>query len=99
VASDLPYQVAKPDPYDGWSGNPHRRWSATVTSSAIEKHWPALGNLTSITINQRDGFGQWNGRVLSMTLHGSSHDVPLTGSDFRIALGLQSTWFTLTTAG
>ncbi len=99
VASSLPYQVAKPDPYDGWSGNPHRRWSTAVTSAAIEKQWPALGNLTSISIDQRDGFGQWNGRVLSMTLHGSSHDVTLSGSDFRIGLGLQSTWFTLTLAG
>jgi SpoIID/LytB domain protein len=98
VGSSLPYQVAQRDPYDGWSGNPNRRWSTTVTSAEIEKQWPTLGNLTSITIDQRDGFGEWNGRVLSMTLHGSSHDVTLSGTDFRIGLGLRSTWFTLSLA-
>jgi SpoIID/LytB domain protein len=97
-ASPPPSQVAQPDPYDGWPGNPHHRWTTSVTSAAIEKQWPALGNLTAITIDQRDGHGQWNGRVLSLTLHGSSHDVSLTGNDFRTGLALRSTWFTLSVA-
>jgi SpoIID/LytB domain protein len=99
VASSLPYQVAQPDPYDGWSGNPNHRWTTSVTSAAIEKQWPTLGNLTSISIDQSDGHGQWNGRVLSLTLHGSSHDVTLSGSAFRAGLALKSTWFTLSVAG
>ena len=51
VESSLPYQVAEKDPYDGWSGNPYHRWSTTVTSGRIESTWPALGNLTAITID------------------------------------------------
>ena len=67
-------------------------------SAAIEKAWPALGNLTGITVNQRDGNGQWNGRVLTMTLHGSDDpDLSITGDEFRSRLGLRSTWFTLST--
>jgi len=90
-----PYLPAQKDPYDGWSGNAVHRWTTTVTSGAIEKAWPALGNLTSISIDKRDGHGQWNGRVEEVTLHGSKADRQLTGDDFRSALGLRSTWFTI----
>jgi len=90
-----PYLPAQQDPYDGWPGNQVHSWSTTVTSGAIEKAWPALGDLTGITVSSRDGNGQWNGRVLTMTLHGSNNDVDLSGDSFRLALGLRSTWFTL----
>jgi len=93
-----PYLPAQKDPYDGWSGNAVHTWSTTVTSGAIEKAWPALGNLTGITVGSRDGHGQWNGRVLTMTLHGSTQDVDLSGDSFRLTLGLRSTWFTLSAA-
>ena len=66
---------AQKDPYDGWSGNGVHTWSTTVGSGAIEKAWPTLGNLTGITVDSRDGHGQWNGRVVTMTLHGSKKDV------------------------
>jgi stage II sporulation protein D len=97
VQTSLPYQVAERDPYDGWSGNPYHRWSTTITSGKVEKTWPALGNLTAITITQRDGNGQWGGRVEELTLHGSKADVPLSGDTFRSALGLLSTWFDIST--
>jgi SpoIID/LytB domain protein len=90
-----PYLPAQKDPYDGWSGNHVHTWSTTVTSRAVEKAWPALGNLTGITVDSRDGHGQWNGRVESMTLHGSKKSVTVSGDTFRALLGLRSTWFTL----
>jgi stage II sporulation protein D len=94
------YLVAKKDTFDPWSGNPYRAWTTNVTSEAIEKAWPSLGNLTGITIGKRDGNGQWGGRVVKMTLHGSAMaNLPVTGDDFRSRLGLRSTWFTLSTAG
>ncbi len=93
-----PYLPARKDPYDAWPGNAVHSWSTTVGSAAIEKAWPALGNLTGITVDQRDGNGQWNGRVLTMTLHGSDDpDLSITGDEFRSRLGLRSTWFTLST--
>jgi SpoIID/LytB domain protein len=93
-----PYLVAKPDPYDGWSGNLVHRWTTSVTSATIERKWPALGDLTSITVNQRDGNGRWGGRVEQMTLHGSKADRIISGDVFRIALALRSTWFDLASA-
>ncbi len=97
VASSLPYQVAKPDPYDGWSGNPVHTWRTTVTTAAIEKAYPAVGNLKSLSVTKRDGHGQWHGRVLSLRLAGSRGTVNPSGDDFRSRLGLRSTWFDLST--
>jgi SpoIID/LytB domain protein len=93
-----PYLIAQKDPYDGWSGNLVHRWTTSVTSRTIEKKWPALGNLQAIQVNSRAGYGQWNGRVETMTLHGSTHDVVVSGDTFRAVLGLRSTWFDLASA-
>ena len=67
----MPYLVAKPDPYDGWSGNPNHTWSTKVTDTRIENAFPRLGNLRRIVVIRRDGNGQWNGRVKSIRLVGS----------------------------
>jgi SpoIID/LytB domain protein len=99
AAGSQPYLVAKRDPYDGWSGNPNHSWTTQVAAAQVEKAWPSLGHLTSITIDQRDGNGQWHGRVLKMTLGGSKHDVQVTGDDFRSTLGLRSTWINVSVAG
>jgi stage II sporulation protein D len=93
-----PYLPAKQDPYDGWSGNPYTSWTTKVTSAAIEKVWPRLGNLTSIEVTGRDGNGKWGGRITSIVLHGSKADKDLTGDQFRLALGLRSTWLSFTIA-
>jgi stage II sporulation protein D len=66
-----------------------------VTSRSIEKAWPAVGNLHAIDVTDRDGNGQWGGRISKLTLHGSTGDVVVTGDAFRGALGLRSTWFDL----
>jgi stage II sporulation protein D len=102
-----PYLVAKKDPYDRWSGNPNHTWRTTVSDAQIEKAWPSLGNLTGISVDRRDGHGQWNGRILRMTLIGSRGSVRFgyadTDSppvdDFRFLLGLRSTWINLSIAG
>jgi stage II sporulation protein D len=101
VAGGEPYLVAKQDPYDGWPGNLVHAWTTSVTSKSIEKVWPALGNLEAINVTNRDGNGQWGGRIVSLALHGSDNDVVVTGDTFRAALGLRSTWldFAKATAG
>ena len=58
-----PYLVAKPDPYDGWSGNPNHTWLTKVTDTRIENAFPRVGNLRRIVVIRRDGNGQWGGRV------------------------------------
>ena len=73
-------------------------WSTSVTSKAVERAWPALGNLRAITVTSRDGNGQWGGRVQVMTLQGSKRNVVVSGDEFRGALVLRSTWFDLVKA-
>jgi SpoIID/LytB domain protein len=93
-AGSVPYLPAKADPYDGWSGNPVHSWSTTIDDATIESAWSAVGNLTRIAVTDRDGNGQWGGRLVSVTLTGSSGKIVVSGDTFRSALGLRSTWVT-----
>jgi stage II sporulation protein D len=99
AAGSKPYLVAKKDPYDGTKDNPNHTWTMHRTAGAIEKSFPALGNLQKITVLQRDGNGKWNGRVESMKLVGSKGSTTVSGDTFRSYLGLLSTWFDISVAG
>ena len=95
AAGSQPYLVAQPDPYDGWSGNTNTSWTLPLTAGNVEKNYPAIGTLTSIAVDTRDGNGEWGGRALAMTLTGTAGSVTTTGEDFRFRVGLKSSWFTL----
>ena len=86
----MPYLVAKADPYDGCSGNPVHTWTTTITRRAVQKAWPSLGTLTRVLVTQRDGHGEWYGRVEKMVLDGTKNNVTLTGDTFRSRFGLRS---------
>ena len=88
------YLKAKQDPYDDWSGNGVHDWSVKLSASTIAKAYPAIGTLKSIRVTSRDGNGQWQGRVLAMSLVGSKSTVRISGDDFRWKFGLRSTYFT-----
>ncbi|MGC4108971.1 MAG: SpoIID/LytB domain-containing protein [Nocardioides sp.] len=99
-----PFLPAKKDIYEKHSGNPFHNWTVKSRVSKIQKAWPSLGRLKSVSIDKRDGHGQWGGRVLELTLHGSSGDVAFGYPDdpaqsvglFTATLGLRSKWFTVT---
>lgn len=93
-AGSVPYLVAQPDPWDGWSGNANATWTTTVSDAALERHFPRIGDLTSIEVAARDGNGEWGGRVEDMTLIGTDGRVALSGDTLRSVLGLKSSWFT-----
>ena len=93
AAGSQPYLVAKADPYDGWSGNRVHTWSTTITRTAIQRAWPSLGTLRRVLVTQRDGHGEWYGRVEKMILDGTKANVTLTGTTFRSRFGLRSQWF------
>jgi SpoIID/LytB domain protein len=97
--STQPYLVGKPDPYDTKAVDPYTSWTVRVPTRRIDATWPALGRVTSIEVTKRDGHGQWGGRILSLSLHGTKADRVLSGDDFRSALGLRSTWLGLARAG
>jgi SpoIID/LytB domain protein len=93
-----PYLVAKTDPYDGVvasPSNPHN-WSTSVTLSAVEAAYPAVGRLTALEVRARTGWGDWGGRVATLRVVGASGSVTVTGDAFRTALGLRSTWWAMT---
>lgn len=88
-----PYLVAKADPYDGWSGNANHSWTDQVPADRFARLWPGRGRLTGIVVDQRDGNGDFGGRVLHLTLHfAKGPDVSLTGEELRTKLALRSTW-------
>jgi stage II sporulation protein D len=93
VRGTVAYQAAKADPYDAWPGNHVHDWTATVSAAQIQAAWPALGALTAVQVLDRDGNGDWGGRVGSLRLTGSKGAVTVDGTDFRMKLGLRSTWF------
>lgn len=95
-AGSAPYLVAKQDPYDAWSGNPHTDWQTVVSDGTVEKAFPGIGNLTRIRFSGRAGHGQWGGRVGSVRVTGSAGSRTVTGEEFRFLLGLRSEWVNLT---
>ena len=99
VAGSEPYLVAEQDPYDGWSGNTNTNWTLPLTAGNVEKNYPAIGTLTSIAVDTRDGNGEWGGRALEMTLTGTNGSVETTGEEFRLRVGLKSSWFTMRVTG
>lgn len=89
-----PYLPAKPDPYDGVIPNGSHGWTATVSATQVGAA-VGVGSATSITVNSRDGHGDWGGRTTSVTITGVSGTVTESGTAFRFALGLRSEWWTL----
>ena len=92
-AGSMPYLTAKADPYDGFAGNPVHTWTKAVKKSAVQKAWPGLGTLTRVVVTQRDGHGEWYGRVETMVLDGTKKNVTISGDTFRSRFGLRSSWF------
>jgi stage II sporulation protein D len=94
AASSVSYQVAKSDPYDGYSGNRNRNhtWTATI-NRAVAQSALGVGTLKSIAVTKRTGLGVWGGRVLSVNVTGSGGTKTYTGDQVRRKLGLKSNWF------
>jgi SpoIID/LytB domain protein len=97
-AGSVSYLPARKDPYDGWSGNPVHTWKLSVPDTTLENTWPKVGDLTRIVVGDRDGNGDWGGRIVSITLVGDGGRVTVSGDTFRAALGLRSTWLTFDVA-
>ena len=38
-------------------------WTTTVTRAAVQRAWSSLGTLRRVVVSQRDGNGDWSGRV------------------------------------
>jgi SpoIID/LytB domain protein len=94
-AGSVPYLPAKQDPFDDFPGNSVHTWSTQVNAASLESLHPQIGRLVKLRVTQREGNGQWGGRVQQIVLDGTSGTAYMTGDDFRWHFGLRSTWFSI----
>lgn len=96
VAGNVPYLVAKADPYDAsTSGSSWSISGSTGFRSKLESAYPAIGSLRQLVVT-RDGRGLWGGRVVSADLIGTTGTASgVSGARLQSILGIRSTWFTL----
>jgi SpoIID/LytB domain protein len=92
-AGSVPYLTARSDPYDGFTGNPYREWTAPLDAGRVERAYPSLGTLRRVQVTRRDGNGEWGGRVWTLVLDGTANDVTVSGDAFRSTFGLRTAWF------
>lgn len=110
VDGGVPWLDAHADPWDGVAGGSLHTWQATVTASALEQRFPAVGHLLRLRVLSRDGHGEWGGRVRDVVLDGVSAtgahtSVATTGAALAGAFawpgastGLRSSWWHVDTA-
>lgn len=73
--------------------NTNHTWTATLTQDQIQAAFPQIGTLTEIRVDQRNGEGDMGGRVVTLSLLGSSGSVSLSGDSFASDFGLNSDWY------
>jgi stage II sporulation protein D len=100
VTGGTGHSTSRYDPWSDGSWDPKHRWTKDIKASAIATSVFGSGTtLTRITIGERNGYGDWGGRVLSVTFHGSrggsSVKRTLTGEQVRSKLRLYSAYFTI----
>jgi stage II sporulation protein D len=89
MGTALPYLVSVPDPYDDIS--PYHDWGpVAVTAATIAKALKLTGGITDATTTP-DG----NGRVAKLSFVTPFTPVSVAATELRAAIGLRSTWFTL----
>jgi SpoIID/LytB domain protein len=104
VAGGEPYLPARPDPWDQIA-SPVHTWTARISAAQLQAAFPAVGRLLRVVVTERDGNGEWGGRVLAVTLQGvdaTGHatSVATTGEGVYLANpwpqsadGLLGTWW------
>jgi SpoIID/LytB domain protein len=91
--SNLPYLVAKKDPYDGVITS--QAWTRTISAASVARVWPSVGTVRSLQVTSRDGSGAWGGRVQTIKIIGSKASVTVAGSTFKYYFSMRSTLYTV----
>jgi stage II sporulation protein D len=91
--ADNPPLASVPDPNDAIAENPHHRWRASIPASSVEAAFPEIGAFRALVVLERNGLGDWGGRVTRVRVEGAARSVELTGVEMRRRLGLKSDWF------
>ncbi len=91
------------DTYDSicvtYACNTHHSWSNSLTVAQLQSDFPSVGTLQGLTVIQRNGYGDFGGRVMSISVIGSSGSVSMSGEQFAWDTGLLSDWFTFSGSG
>ncbi len=83
---------------DAYSGNPNRSWSTTFSWADLQSRL-GVGTILGIRVGGRNGLGADQGRVTSVVIDTSRGTITKTGNEIRVALGLKSDWFSLSSLG
>ena len=62
--------------------NPYHRYDVEIPVGDIESTFPQIGTLVGVTVTQRNGYGDFGGRVLQVQIAGTQQSVTVTGSQF-----------------
>jgi stage II sporulation protein D len=97
AAGSQPYLSRRTDPWDkAATANSRLNWTDSVSAATLERAFPQVGRLSRIKVTQREGLGDWGGRVLTMVLEGTRGSVTVSGdSRVRSALGTNSSYLTI----
>ncbi|MEO5832401.1 MAG: SpoIID/LytB domain-containing protein, partial [Nakamurella sp.] len=102
VDGRVPYLPAKADPYEAVANPPqaYANWTGSLTVASIESRFPTIGSFTRLRISERDGNGEWGGRVVAAVIEGNRGSLTVTGDQLRLALtaDVRSTYFQLSDA-
>ena len=87
--STFPYLAAQRDDWDALE-SPSHDWVGQVSVAQIEARYPSLGRLARLRVVERDGNGDWGGRVKRVILEGTRSDgtktsVEATGGGIYLA--------------
>ncbi len=93
TAGDVPYQVARRDPWDGVVDSAAHSWRAEVRVATLNRRFPRIGRVIGLVVRDRDGNGRWGGRILSVRVVGESGFEIVPGTTFAKAAGLRHSWW------
>lgn len=95
LGAGLPYLVDQRDPWDDWAPNPNHTWRRMVADTTLEQLRPGVGDLVAVEVLEREGGGEWGGRVTTLRLVGTTGSATVPGDEVKARLGLKERWFTL----
>lgn len=81
---------------DSIAANPNHTWTRTVDLAGLEQDY-GLGRVEGLVVAERDGYGTWGGRAVTVQYHFEQGTVTVTGDQARRYFGLKSTFFAFST--
>jgi SpoIID/LytB domain protein len=85
------------DAGDATASNPNHTWMVQLSAAAITNAFGAgKGALEAVSVVQRNGLGDFGGRVTTLSLQFDRGTATVSGAAFAAALGLKSDWFDVT---